>query len=150
MEERALPGSGRLFSTRRGQLSLFTTGPMLVVEFADFGEGDFATPIMAAFDEILKAGQKAEIFFAMGKMDNYDSALRTKLTSHFAGRRSDIASFHVFAKSRLVTMGVSVANLALGRLITVHANHSSFVKALEATARRHRAVGISGTLLSAS
>lgn len=123
---------------------------MLVVQFAEFGEGDFATPIIAAFDEILKAGSKVEIFFDMGKMDNYDSTLRTKLTTHFAARRPDIASLHVFAKSRLVTMGVSVANLALGRLITVHSSLTSFVKALESTARTHRAVGISGTLLSAS
>jgi len=150
VEERALPGLGRQFSSRRGRLDLFTSGPLLVLRFSDYGEGDFAPPIMAAFDAILERREKPEMFFEMGRMVNYDSALRTELTTHFARHRPQIASLHVFTRSRLVAMGVSVANLALGRLITVHPDISGFSDALEETARKWHAVGISRGVLSAS
>jgi len=150
VEERALPGLGRQFSSRRGRLDLFSSGPLLVLRFSDHGEGDFAPPIMAAFDAITDRGEKPEMFFDMGRMVNYDSALRTELTTHFARHRPQIASLHVFTRSRIVAMGVSVANLALGRLITVHPDISAFGDALEETARKWHAVGISRGLLSPS
>jgi len=148
VEERALPGLGRQYSSPRGRLDLFTAGPLLVLRFSDHGEGEFATPIIAAFDAITGRGDKVEMFFDMGAMFNYDSALRTRLTVHFAQRRPKIGSLHVFTRSRLVSMGVSVANLAL-RLITVHDDMASFTRALDELAKRTRTVGISGSLLSA-
>ena len=148
MEERALSGLGRQYSSQRGRLDLFAAGPLLVLRFSDHGEGEFATPIIAAFDGIAGRGEKAEMFFEMGGMFNYDSALRTRLTVHFVRHRPKIASLHVFTRSRIVSMGVSVANLALG-LITVHANLASFGGALDQIAKRTRTIGISGNLLSA-
>jgi hypothetical protein len=145
-----LAGGGRQFSTQRGKLALFAAAPLLVLQFSDFGEGDFAGPVLAAFDEIVAAKHKAELFYEMGRMNNYDSALRTRMTSHFAEHRPQIASLHVFTRSRIVAMGVSVANLALGQLITVHTDSSRFFKAIDVTAKKHRVVGISGTLLSVS
>lgn len=145
-----MPGGGRQFSTQRGKLSLHLAGPLLVLQFSDFGEGDFAGPVLDAFDEIVAAKHKAELFYDMGRMNNYDSALRTRMTSHFAEHRPEIASLHVFAQSRIVSMGVSVANLALGRLITVHTDSSRFAKAIDDAARKHKIAGISALLLSAS
>lgn len=150
VEERALPGLGRQFSSRRGKLDLFSAGPLLVLRFSGHGEGEFATYILSAFDVILERGERVEMFFEMGTMVNYDSALRTRLTIHFAHHRSRIASLHVFTRSRIVAMGVSVANLALGRLITVHAELRGFTDALDKVARTTRTIGISSSLLSAS
>jgi hypothetical protein len=42
------------------------------------------------------------------------------------------------------------SSLALGRLITVHADMAGFSDALDAVARKTRTVGMAGTLLSAS
>jgi hypothetical protein len=131
-------------------LALYSTGPILVARFSEHGDGEFAPPIVTAFDVIADAGRNVEIFFDMGKMVNYDSALRTRLTSHFLEHRPKIASLHVFTRSRIVSMGVSVANLALGNLITSHSDVGRFMKALDDTAHKHRASGISGSLLSGS
>jgi hypothetical protein len=114
------------------------------------GDGEFATEIVAAFQSIVDRGEKAEMFLDMGRMVNYDSTLRTRLTSHFVRHRSQVASLHVFTRSRIVSMGVSVANLALGRLITVHADMAGFNDALDSIARKTRTVGISSNLLSLS
>ena len=149
MEERALPGLGRQFISSRGKLHLFSGGPLLVLQFSDHGEGEFATHIIEAFDAIVERGERVEMFFEMGGMVNYDSALRTRLTIHFAQHRAKVASLHVFTRSRIVSMGVSVANLAL-RLITVHADLASFSRALDAIAKKTRTVGISSSLLSDS
>ena len=149
VEERALPGLGRQYSSPRGRLDLFAAGPLLVLRFSDHGEGDFATPIIAAFDAISGRGDRVEMFFEMGGMFNYDSALRTRLTVHFVRHRPKIGSLHVFTRSRIVSMGVSVANLALG-LITVHPDMKSFTGALDQIAKRTRTIGISGNLLAAS
>jgi hypothetical protein len=120
----------------------------MVARFSGHGDGEFAPPIIAVFDGIADAGRQVEIFFDMGKLVNYDSALRTLLTTHFSEHRPKIASLHVFTRSRLVSMGVSVANLALGNLITSYRDVGRFMKALDDTARKNRATGISGTLLS--
>jgi hypothetical protein len=150
VEERTLPGLGRQYSTKRGKLTLFVAGPLLVLRFTDHGEGDFAAPINAAFDTITARAERPELFFEMAEMVNYDSTLRTQLTNHFAQNRSKIASLHVFTRSRLVAMGVSVANLALGRIITVHPHAAAFYEALDQIARKHKVVGISSSLLTAS
>jgi hypothetical protein len=150
VEERALPVLGREFSSNRGKLALFVGGPLLVLRFIDHGDGDFATPILAAFDAIIGAGKSVEMFFDMERMVNYDSPLRTRLTAHFREHRSTIASLHVFTHSRIVSMGVSVANLALGRLITVHSDKAEFGETIDLVARKTRTVGISSHLLSPS
>jgi hypothetical protein len=148
--ERALSARGRQFSSRRGRLDLFSAGPLLLVRLADHGEADFVAPIQTAFDVIVARGERPEVFFDAGRLVNYDSDLRTRLTSHFAKHRSQIASLHIFVRSRLVAMGVSVAKLVLGQLITVHTELPRFCEALDEVARRTRAVGISSTLLSDS
>jgi hypothetical protein len=150
VEERALSSLGRQFSSKRGKLDLFCAGPLLVLRFSDHGDGEFATEILAAFQSIVDRGEKAEMFLDMGRMVNYDSTLRTRLTSHFVRHRSQVASLHVFTRSRIVSMGVSVANLALGRLITGHADMAGFNDALDSIARKTRTVGISSNLLSLS
>jgi hypothetical protein len=93
--------------------------------------------------------KRVEIFFEMGAMVNYHSDLRTRLTTHFASHRAKIASFHVHTRARLVAMGVSVANLALGELITMHAAISSFNHVLDAVVQDTRTLGFSSSILSA-
>ncbi len=48
-----MAGAGRQFSIRRGKLGLFAAAPLLDLQFSDFGEADFAGPVLAAFDEIV-------------------------------------------------------------------------------------------------
>lgn len=149
MEEQALPaGLGREFLAANGRLALYSAGPLLVAKFVGFGEADFATPILQKFDAIAKGHQRVEVFLEMGRMVNYHSELRVRLTTHVSSRRSEIASAHVYTCSRMVAMGVSVADLALGQIITVHPTLERFREALDNAARNTRTPKLSSSVLA--
>jgi hypothetical protein len=65
-------------------------------------------------------------------MTSYDTDLRTELTAALARERKCIGCLHVLVRSKIVAMGVSVANLALGGIITIHGSAPSFHAALQA------------------
>jgi hypothetical protein len=52
-------------------------------------------------------------------MDNYESMCRVELTSWVLSHR-EYSTLHIGLRSRMVAMGVAVANLALGSLIQVY------------------------------
>ena len=104
------PDAGRPVA-EKGAVGVWVRPPILLIQLSGFGAGSFADLIIEDFDQIMATKEKAQIFFEMGGMQNYESGLRTKLTSHFAAHRPRIASLHVFTRSRLVSMGVAVANL---------------------------------------
>lgn len=59
-------------------------------------------------------------FFDFWQMPTYDSEMRTEWTAFLVKHRARIAEIHVVARSKLVAMGVSVANLALGGIIKTY------------------------------
>jgi len=113
-----------------------------------YGDGRFADPIIAGFDELAIGKQPIPIFFEMSAMENYESALRTRLTSHFSQQRAKIAVLNVFTRSKLVAMGVSVANLALGGLITRHDTLAAFQAALDRKVGDARVAGLGSAVLN--
>jgi len=68
-------------------------------------------------------------FYDLWDMSAYDSALRVELTNWHLAHRDTLKALHAVARSRIVRMGVTVANLALGK-ITSHDNRSTFEAAL--------------------
>ena len=145
---RMLASGGSGAETDRGALGVWVRPPILLIQLSGFGAEKFAELIIEDFDQIMGRKQQAQIFFEMGGMQNYESGLRTHLTSHFAAHRSQIHSLHVFTRSRLVSMGVAVANLALGGLITTHEERASFHAALDAAAVSSRIMGLSSAALA--
>jgi hypothetical protein len=131
MQLKTFPEGGRGLGNDRGSIGVWMRPPILLAQMVGYGDGHFADPIIDAFDEALLGKQPVQIFFEMGGMPNYDSALRTRLTTHFGTHRARVASLHVFTHSRLVAMGVAVANLALGGIITSHETLAAFQSALD-------------------
>jgi hypothetical protein len=131
-------------------LGIWSPGPAIVlVEVAGFGESQFAPPIVAAIDRAFQSGKQLKLFIDGEGMENYDSSLRTELTSHLLSGRANIGALVVLAKSRLVTMGVSVANLALGGIIRLCNDRPKFTSALQDELRQSGVVGFSvGVLLA--
>jgi hypothetical protein len=64
-------------------------------------------------------------------MDNYESVCRVELTGWVLSHREQSA-LHIGLRSRMVAMGVAVANLALGSLIQVYNEPKGFETALRA------------------
>jgi hypothetical protein len=148
MRPRTLSSGGRGLENARGAIGVWARAPILLAQMIGYGDGRFADPIIAGFDELAIGKLPIHIFFEMGAMENYDSALRTRLTSHFSQHRGKIAALNVFTRSKLVAMGVSVANLALGGLITSHANLAAFQAALDRKLSETRVSGLGSAVLN--
>ena len=71
-------------------------------------------------------------------MTGYDSQSRIDLTNWVLGHRAQSRLF-IGVRSKLVAMGVSVANLALGNLIETHSSSASLEAALARLLRQRAA-----------
>jgi hypothetical protein len=151
VEELALAFSGLGFKSAKGRLSLWIPVPtLLIVRMTGQGDKSFAEPIVRGFEESLQSGSQVEIFFDLELMATYDSELRTALTAAFLRRRERISGLHVLVGSKLTAMGVSVANLALGGIITTHSQRPPFASALDAALAAARVKGFSSDALCAT
>ncbi len=132
-------------------MGIWLPGPgLLVAQMVDHGDEAFATPIAQAFERALEGAGPVRMFFDVGRMHNYDSPLRTRLTKRFLGDRARIAGIDIFVQSRIVSMGVAVANLALGGIIAAHPKRLGFNLALDDVLRKAGIASFSsGVLLAA-
>lgn len=145
-----LPCDGAGFLTPKGRLGIWTPSPtLLIVQMSGHGDKGFARHIIESFDRLLKNGEPLFVFFDLHGMPTYDSELRTSLTGRFFDDRARFAEFHVLSASKLTAMGVSVANLALGGIITSHLERAPFSIELDATLARQRVAGFSSKALVA-
>lgn len=74
-------------------------------------------------------------FWDLRDLQNYHSEVRIRSTNVLLANRARLQSVHAFSRSRLVAMGVSVANLAMGGIIKSHTTAESFTAALAETLR---------------
>lgn len=116
----------------RGTMTLNWTesGTMLIVVGT---HGDRAlAPLMTRRADLIVARSRIRMFFDFWTMPTYDSEMRTEWTNWLVSHRERLDAIHVVARSKLVAMGVSVANLALGGIIKSYpAAEGPFAKALK-------------------
>jgi hypothetical protein len=148
LKETTLSSNGRGYVADDGRLGIWTPAPaLLVFHIVGHGHRDFARPILEEFDRLRAAGGAIHVFGDLERLPNYDSELRINATEHFRAHLVSMASLHVLVKSRLVAMGVAVANLALHGLVTTHATREPFLRALDHQLREQRAKGFTGSVL---
>jgi hypothetical protein len=104
---------------------------VLVARFTGHGEGTFAGPLAERVDQIVAATGRLELWVDLEAAPAYDSELRTRMTECLKRHLPRVGSIGVIAASKLFTMGVSVANLALGGIIVSHPDRASFAAALD-------------------
>jgi hypothetical protein len=148
VDPRDLPGRGRGWQTARGSLGLWLPGrDLLIAQLQGHGEDEFSWPVVEAFDSVLAANRSVRLYFDVAKLHNYDSPLRTRLTARFVRDRKAIATLDILVQSKIVAMGVSVANLALGGLIKSHTTRGTFNAALDEAVRAADVAGFSSNVL---
>jgi len=131
---------GTAWSTARGSLGLWTPAPMmLLMAVRDHGEAAFVEPIVTLLDRL--SGPTLYLFADLAALSSYDSALRTGLTNRFGRDRARIVDFPIMLGSKIVAMGVTVANLALGGMVTTHTSRELFTSAVD---KRLFALGVVG------
>ena len=147
VEKLPLLQDGTAWRTRRGTASIWVPSPVvLVVAVRGHGDGQLAAPILAAYETLSKR-DKIHLLVDAHAMDNYDSTLRTELTNRFFPDRKRFGLLQVLLHSKLVAMGVSVANLALGGIVSTTADRSEFKTALDGCLFNNRVVGFSSNAL---
>jgi hypothetical protein len=73
------------------------------------------------------------LFIDAETLSGYDPPVRTDMTNAILGERERFEIVQVLALSRLVRMGVAVANLALGGLLRAHGKRADFERALRSS-----------------
>ena len=75
----------------------------------------------------LTAGKgEFDSFWDLGSLDAYHSEVRQEITQYLLHHRNEIISIQAYVRSRIVQMGVSVANMALGGLVRAHSSREAF------------------------
>ncbi len=135
LEER---GHGaRSVTTPRGEVRAYALTPRVYVTVAT---GHLEAPgaqliVDYGNDRIRAATGKLYVFHDWLDMTGYESSCRQQLTAWTAETRGSLAELHIAFRSKLVAMGVQVANLALGGLIRMHEDRSSLERELRRAVR---------------
>ena len=149
MELSRLAMGGRAWTTNEAQMASWQpTRGLLVLRITGKGLEDFALPMHEELEAALAKCDSLHVYVDVERLDRYDSKLRVRATESFAAHRPRIASMHVLFRSSFVAMGVAVANLALGNLITSHSKRSTFKRALDAHLSSLNLVGFSSEVLT--
>jgi len=129
--EHAKLANGDSYTTERGTLVLRRPAPHVVLLIANgHGDKEMAVPILALRDVIVREAGKIAVFDDFEKATSYDSELRVKLTEWSRRNSEAMTAHHILTTSKIVAMGVAVANLALGATIKAHTKRPAFEEAL--------------------
>lgn len=97
-------GTMRLDWNKKGVVRLIVEG---------HGHAEFAAPAVRRFDDAIR-GAKLTSVADFWKMVSYDSPFRQQMQEWGSKHRKDMDALVVATTSKLVSMGASVANLAMG------------------------------------
>lgn len=81
-------------------------------------------------DRIRVASGKLTVFHDWLEMTGYDPSCRRRITQWTVSNLSHFSEVHVALRSKLVAMGVQVANIALGGLVKTHRSRASLEEAV--------------------
>jgi hypothetical protein len=114
---------GTLFISR-------TVGNVILQKFSGRLTMDFVTHILQTIEPRLAPERPLIGFNDWAGMAGYTTEARVALTKWLFTARGPVAEMHVLVRSKLVAMGVSVANLLLGGFVVPYARPERFKTAL--------------------
>ena len=130
-----LVDSGPTFETWEmgaSSMTLRWSQGVLEVAIRAHGHEEFGAIAVRRKEAILADAGKIAVFYDFGEMPGYDSGLRVSWTKWLKAHLHSVVRIHIVVKSKIVAMGVSVANLALGGVIQTHTQRAgAFERALE-------------------
>jgi hypothetical protein len=94
-------------------------------------DGEMGRELAAALEEHLESPLVRHLFVDAEEMVRYHSNVRTEPTKVLLKHRKRV-SIQVLARSKLVQMGLAVANVALQGEVRTHSDRGEFLRALNA------------------
>jgi hypothetical protein len=114
-----------------GALEIWLAAPGVVVQRVRGHAGlKIAQAISDFNDRLILSGVHPLIFDDWMELSGYSTEARVLLTAWAIKRRSGIRGIHVLVKSKLVAMGLAIANTATGGLAKTYASRLDFEEAL--------------------
>jgi hypothetical protein len=110
-------GSMRLDWSRKGVMRVLMLG---------HGHGEFAPVVNRRLEMVLRFTGRFSTFGDFWDLHTYDSAFRVDQAKWVDKHRAQFEGSQILVRSKLVAMGVSVANLALGGKIKVYSQRAEF------------------------
>lgn len=132
-----LPDSIR-WTDSRGTVVYTQRAPgVVLIRYERFITRDIGNRLLEELDREIKQQGMIEVFHDAEAIDGWDGKWRQEAVDWINPRKSSITS-HMFIRSKLAAMAISVANLLLGdEFLQSHSNRASFTRALyEAVYRR--------------
>mgnify|MGYP000195993767 CR=1 FL=1 len=116
-----------------GSLTVQRLTPQVVLVTMQGSVSEDAVPfINTVLAAELRTGTALHTFWDLGELTWYHTQIRVQTTKAIKDNLARITDLHVFVRSKLVAMGVSVANLALENRIRVVNTQNDFQRSLDA------------------
>jgi len=137
LEQMAISGVAR-WKSPDGDLRIWRPAPhVLLTRFEGrYYSLDFARRTMDAIEESAAGQPPPDIFHDWEGMEAYATESRTQMTEQARRLLRQVNSFTVLTRSKLVRMGVSMANLVLGGRIQAVTERGEFERALDQAVSR--------------
>ncbi len=103
---------------------------VVVSRIAGRGTEVVAKTMIEEFDKLFADDPALSLFTDMSEMSDYSTKARALLTAWMKKNMPRARTVHIHVRSKLVAMGVSVANLALRSGMKMHSNSASFEEAV--------------------
>ena len=121
------------FTSSRGEATIsILKADVAVLKITGHLDRHMGIHVLEIVTKQTQSTKRLHIFCDWAEMTGYESDVRSAFTQWAATHRSRV-TFHLLVGSKLVAMGVSVANLALGGILVGYTNRSSFDAALRST-----------------
>lgn len=121
------------YSSTRGEAVLTPIkADVILLKITGHLDRPMGTAILDSVTKAIPGVKRMHVFCDWAEMTGYESDVRSMFTQFVATHRTKV-TFHLLVGSKLVAMGVSVANLTLGGILVGYSNRASFDAALRST-----------------
>jgi hypothetical protein len=110
-------GSVRLSRPARGVVHTVITG---------YANLEIADRIIDWVDRAIADGERPQVFHDWDAATGYEPRVRPRLATWYARIRKNVASVHVFTRSKVVSMGVALVSIAMNNSIVAYQERRPF------------------------
>jgi len=123
----------RRIVSARGEMWIWWRPGMRAFVTAATGHGtaELGTPFLAELEKASALGA-CEVWDDWSRITSYEAALRVQITDWTRARPELAKNCHILVGSKLIAMGLSVANMLLGGVMDVRSDRAAFERALTA------------------
>jgi hypothetical protein len=117
---------GRMIETTTGSVFVVRKpAHVALIVFKGRVGAELAARTVATLAELFRTNTRFHFLADLGDLDDYHSSLRVEAVALLKANLAKCISIQTFARSRIVSMGVAVANLALGGIMKNHPDRAS-------------------------